>query len=264
MMANEMVKSQGDKVQAIEKTLLGTLPSLTQLMPSGILTKPDLFVRCVVIAMRQTPGLGECDPLSIVLSTAQACALGLPPNTSLGLSYLVPFKGKCQLIPGYKGLIRLAENSGAVKSITARVVFNFDEYAVEFGLDEKLYHKPGDGERTDQNVVGAYAIATLADGEKKFEWMYKREIDAIKARSNSGEKGPWVTDYAEMCKKTAIRRLCKTLPLSEEKETHRHLGRALEIQAASEVGDDPFAFLELPEDAGVSVKPKTLAERASQ
>jgi len=263
-MANEMVKSQGDKVQAIESTLIKTLPSLTQLMLSSVLAKPDLFVRCVVIAMRQTPGLGECDPLSIVLSTAQACALGLPPNTPLGLSYLVPFKGKCQLIPGYKGLIRLAKNSGEVTSISARVVFAFDAYEVEFGLNERMVHRPGDGERTDQNVVGAYAVATLANGEKKFEWMTKREIDAIRARSSSGEKGPWVTDYAEMCKKTAIRRLCKTLPLSEENESHRKLGRALEIQAKSESGEDPFAFLDLPEDASASAKPKTLAERASQ
>jgi hypothetical protein len=46
--------------------------------------------------------------------------------------------------------------------------------------------------------------------------MTKREIDGIKNRSQSGNSGPWVTDYTEMAKKTVIKRLLKLADLSPE------------------------------------------------
>ena len=46
--------------------------------------------------------------------------------------------------------------------------------------------------------------------------LTKDEIDGIRKRSRSGNNGPWVTDYNEMAKKTAFRRLAKWLPLSAE------------------------------------------------
>jgi hypothetical protein len=46
--------------------------------------------------------------------------------------------------------------------------------------------------------------------------MTKAEVDAIRKRSRAGSSGPWVTDYAEMARKTVVRRLAKYLPLSVE------------------------------------------------
>ena len=46
--------------------------------------------------------------------------------------------------------------------------------------------------------------------------MTKADIDKIRFRSKSKDKGPWITDYAEMCKKTVIRRHAKLVPLSVE------------------------------------------------
>ncbi len=46
--------------------------------------------------------------------------------------------------------------------------------------------------------------------------MTKPEIDAIRKRSRASGSGPWVTDYAEMARKTVVRRLFKYLPASPE------------------------------------------------
>jgi recombinational DNA repair protein RecT len=53
--------------------------------------------------------------------------------------------------------------------------------------------------------------------------MSRRQIDAIRARSRAKSDGPWVTDYPEMARKTAIRRLTKFLPMSIELATAVHL-----------------------------------------
>jgi recombinational DNA repair protein RecT len=46
--------------------------------------------------------------------------------------------------------------------------------------------------------------------------MSRAEVEGIRARSKAGAKGPWVTDWSEMAKKTIFRRLSKWLPLSAE------------------------------------------------
>jgi recombination protein RecT len=50
----------------------------------------------------------------------------------------------------------------------------------------------------------------------KHEVMTRDEIDSIRKRSKSGSSGPWVTDFAEMAKKTVFRRASKWIPLSSE------------------------------------------------
>lgn len=265
-MSTALVTEQKPAIVVIEDTITSALPKLRQLMPSQLLDKPDIFLRSVMMAMRQTPALVTCTPQSIIISVAQACALGLPPNTPLGLSYLVPFKEQCQLIPGYKGLIRLAIQSGEVVDVQPRVVYEGQPFKIKYGLIEDIDHEPTLVDFSDDKIVGAYAVAKLANGEKKFDFMYKQEIDKIRARSMAakGSSSPWHTDYAEMAKKTVIKRLCKTLPLSEEKDSHRKLGKAIQLQERDEMGLDPLAA-DIAEVFGdtESKAPKSLAEKAS-
>lgn len=263
-MSGAIVKDKQDVAANVERALVATMPKLSELLPSHVLKNKDVFLRITATAMKLNPDLAECSALSIVLSVAQACSIGLVPNTPLGLGYLVPFAKTCQFIVGYKGLIRLATQSGEVAKIDARPVFAQDHLDLAYGLVERLEHVPKEGDRTEQSMVGVYAIATLTNGEKKFEYLTKKEVDAIRARAKAGTKGPWVTDYIEMARKTAIRRLCKTLPLSEESLQHKSLGRALQIQGQNEVGDDMLGDLmpEFADEAPSTPVKGSLAEKA--
>jgi len=69
------------------------------------------------------------------------------------------------------------------------------------------------------------------------------QINAIRNR-NGTRNGPWATDFAEMARKTVVRRLCKSLPLSTE--IAGGLVGALEAQRRSE-NDEPADYGELPE-----------------
>lgn len=227
-----IVRGPAQRLDTLKKAFESSKASIAAVLPRHI--TPDRLIRIVTSACSRTPELLDCDPRSVVLATAQAAALGLEPNTPLGLSYLVPFKKQAQFIPGYRGLIRLAIQSGEVQSIQARTVHERDICEIEYGTNQRLVHTPYMGSDGAGDAIAFYAVAELKNGSKLFEFMTRAEIDALRRRSKASNDGPWVTDYDEMAKKTVIRRLCKTLPLSEEK-----LARSLEHQARAESGDGP-------------------------
>lgn len=226
--------------------------SLAAVMPKHL--TPDRLLKITLSAASRTPALLDCTPESVLLAVMQCAQLGLEPNTPLGLAYLIPFdntktrRKECQFIPGYRGLVKLAHQSGDIADLRSRVVYEGDEFHVEYGLTEKLVHVPAmsSGKR---EIIAAYAVATLKSSAiPHIEVMTRAEIDAIRSRSRSGNSGPWSTDFAEMARKTLIRRICKGLPLSVE------LGVALNAQAVAESGDAPD-FGELADVVGMSELP---------
>ena len=74
----------------------------------------DKFLRVGITALQQSPSLLSADRNSLLASFFTAAQLGLLPDAQLGEAYFVPFKGKVQLIPGYRGLLtRLLSRQGA-------------------------------------------------------------------------------------------------------------------------------------------------------
>lgn len=150
--------------------------------------------------------------------------MGLEPNTALGHAYLVPFKNRkqertdCQLIIGYKGLIDLARRSGNIISIAAHEVCEQDYFEWEYGIDEKLSHRPAPGDRG--KVIYFYAIAHMKDGGHAFEVMSRQDVEIVMRSSQSGGRyGPWKDHFIPMGRKTVVRSLAKWLPLSIEVAT---------------------------------------------
>jgi recombination protein RecT len=181
----------------------------------------DRLLRVAMTAIMRTPKLLECDQQSLLGAIMQAAQLGLEPDGVLGHAYLVPFKGKVTLIAGYKGLIDLARRSGAVVSIQAHVVYEADEFDYSYGLQDCLRHKPALRDRG--RPIAAYAAAVLKDGGHAFEVMSVEDVNAIrdnsqgyKAAKQYGGDSPWDSNWDEMARKTAVRRLAKYLPISVE------------------------------------------------
>ncbi len=184
----------------------------------------DRLARIATTEIRRTPMLARCDQTSFLGAIMQCAQLGLEPGGALGHAYLLPFnnrKKNCievQFIVGYRGMIDLARRSGQIVSLSARAVNENDEFSYEYGLDEKLHHKPyekGDPGR----LTHVYAVAKLKDGGVQFEVMSIEQVNAIRTQSKSKDNGPWVTHFEEMAKKTVIRRLFKYLPVSIELQT---------------------------------------------
>lgn len=185
---------------------------------------PDRFIRVAITAITRTPKLAQCDQASFFGALLTLSQFGLEPDGRR--AHLIPFENRkrgvteCQLIIDWKGLVELAMRSGLVSNLHADVVREGDDFGYSAGRITK--HVPhfirvDTGKPTAAgSIIAAYATAEFKDGSSKSELLSIVEIDGIRARSRAGQSGPWVTDYPEMAKKTAFRRLSKWLPLSPE------------------------------------------------
>ncbi|AMU78475.1 RecT-like DNA pairing protein [Mycobacterium phage SkinnyPete] len=213
-MSSNAVVRQSPKAKTLAKLINEMRPELAKALPRHI--TPERMARIAITVVRQTPALANCTPESFLGALLTASQLGLEPGPT-GEAYFVPYKQVCQFIPGYRGLIKLARNSGQVKDIYAEVIYENDKFEYTLGLDRTIKeHTPPPLGQDRGEPVGAYAAAELTTGAKPFVVMSLAEIEAIRSRSMAAKNGPWVTDWAEMAKKTTIRRLAKWLPLSAE------------------------------------------------
>lgn len=183
----------------------------------------DRFRRLLLTAANTTPALFDCDPRSFLAAGVACAQMGLEPNDPRGLAYLLPFNDKrrgkvVQLIIGYRGMIELARRSGQVTAVNAEVVYAGDQFSYELGLYRDLkHHRDDDGDEDPTTITHAYAVAQIG-GDRMFEVVTRRQIERTRdASQGSGSQfSPWRTHFAEMARKTALRRLCKLLPQTAE------------------------------------------------
>lgn len=192
-------------------------PSISALLPKHL--SPERLIRIAIIAAQRQPELMECTSTSILNCVIKASELGIETIGPGGL-WLVPFRNKktghkeATPIIDYRALIAITRRSQYVRNIDVGVVYEKDQFDYQQGTVSKIFHKRHIG-KDRGDILCFYAFAKLANGEVKAEIMGKDEVDIIRSRSRAASDGPWVTDYAQMGKKTVIKRLCNYLPLNE-------------------------------------------------
>jgi recombination protein RecT len=200
-------------VNTLKNLLAASKQQLADVLPKHM--TPERVMKVALIAFNKTPKLLECTIESVLQSIMQAAALGLDPGGALGSAYLVPYGNTCTLIPGYRGLIDLARRSGEIASISAEVVYKGDKFVYRKGTDPVLLHEPDYmAEQRDDDIIGSYMVAHLKDGGTHVEFMNRQQIEKIRKGSKAGNFGPWKDHLSEMCRKTAVRRGVKYLPIS--------------------------------------------------
>jgi recombination protein RecT len=199
---------------------------------------PERIIKVVLNSFSKSPKLMECTGVSIFRSVLASVELGLEPGGATQQAYLVPFGRECTLIIGYRGLVELSYRSGLVASVNTGAVYEGDVFEEEGGLEPKLRHVKGNGDRMDSLLTNVYAVVKLKDGGMVYDSMNRKEVDAIRKRSRAGNDGPWVTDYAQMARKTVLRRALKLAPVSVE------LARALALENAVDAGETTRGILD--------------------
>lgn len=218
--ADNQLSDQHGEPKNMKQWIKTMEPQIAKALPSVITA--ERFTRMALTAISTNPKLANCTPQSFMGALMNAAQLGLEPNTPLGQAYLIPFKNgktgnlETQFQIGYKGLVDLAHRSGEFTNIYAKEVYEKDEFTYEYGLEPNLVHKPYTGDDRGQ-VILYYAIFKLVNGGFGFEVMSVADVTAhAKKFSQSFNNGPWRTNFDEMAKKTALKKVLKYAPIKTD------------------------------------------------
>ena len=202
--------SQVAVINEVRSAIERMSPQFKAALPAHV--NVDKFVRVTLTAVQTNPNLLEADRRTLFAAATKAAQMGLLPDGREGA--IVTFKGQAQWMPMVAGIMKLVRNSGEISTWSVQAVYENDTFDFCLGDEEHITHKPNLSNRG--KLIAVYSIVTMKDGEKSREVMSVEDVNQIRARSRSGNSGPWQTDFAEMAKKTVVRRHAKRLPLSTD------------------------------------------------
>jgi recombination protein RecT len=232
------------------------LPSMQEQLKSALPphVTVEKFLRVAMTALQQNPDLLKYDRNSLFAAVVTSAQLGLLPDAQLGEAYFVPFKGKVTLVPGYRGLLKLARQ-GDIGFVEAELIHVNDRTTYVLGDDSRLECIVNWEDRGP--IKAGYAVAKYRDGGIAARVvMTKAEIDDIRARSQNANGPAWSENYAEMAKKTVLRRLAKLLPLSTTannafrlSELHEEMAKGGRVIEGQVIEDEEAPKQPMPEMA---------------
>lgn len=198
------------------------------------------FTSAIITAVEQTPQIANCTYESVMSAGLKCVNYDFLPGGDLGDAYLIPFGNRCTVMLGYKGLIRLAQRSGKVKTLNMGVVREGQTVSTDFISGEVTVG--GVPKSPDADALGYFAFIRLAgSGFEKTEYMTKQEAVAhaeryakssfdaatlakyetyLKTGEGMSEEevsklGVYYTNFDQMAQKNVMRRLLlRWAPLS--------------------------------------------------
>jgi recombination protein RecT len=251
-----------ERRSTIEDLLKKNKEKLLMALPKHL--TPEKLIGTVLTSFQRNPKLLECTQSSLLGAIWTAAQLGLNPNGLLGEGYLQPYRNnrrgvtECQFIPGYRGYIKLAYQSGQVQTFQAECVYENDHFVYEKGLNQKLEHIPSKPPRG--LLIAVYVIVRLNNGGVLFDMMYKEDVELIRLASPGKDSPSWENHYDEMAKKTVCRRISKITPVSTELETAAGLDEKAELLGESQRTDLALLDVDLSSDINQEIEQTTAIE----
>ena len=159
--------------------------------------------------------LASAHPDSIRNALILVANSGLTLNPMLKLAYLVPRwnsnagRLECHLEPSYKGLIRVARDSGAIDVAVTELVYEHDEFSWVDRFSKPIHNfDPFAGSRGE--LKGGYCMARRPDGSYICTPVNMTLINKVKALSKGGVWNSWME---QMVSKSIIRQAFKDWPI---------------------------------------------------
>lgn len=183
-------------------------------LPNG--GNPSRIIQAAVFQITNNPALANCTAKSVIGCVLNASLLGM--NASLKQCFFIPYGDQATFQLSYTGLIALARRSGMVLDVYANVVRKKDRFEVTQGTDRKIVHVPDMTDESEE-FTAAYAVIKYANGGTEFAVMTAGQIEKRRMKSKTQKGAPsgvWAEWKEEMWKKTVLRALLKTAPLSDE------------------------------------------------
>ncbi len=217
---------QQSPIQVLRGMLEGPMKTeISKALPKDI--DPDRFIRTVVTAVQMNPKLLEADRRSLFASCMKAAQDGLMPDGREAVLNIYSTKVKnpggdywvdmVQFLPMVRGLLKAIRNSGEVASVDAAAVYERDHFRFVRGDDPRIEHEPYLGAEEAGDVVAAYVIVKLVNGETHREVMSKRDIEKVREASKAPNGPGWSKWYDQFAIKSVVKRAYKLLPSSSDR-----------------------------------------------
>lgn len=201
----------------------------------------DRLFGIALASWRKTPDLRKCTALSIVDSLRTAAVLGLEVNVD-GEAYLIPYndwkakKMVCTLVPGWKGLTGIVNNTGRA-TVWTEAVYEGDDFKLTLGDNPSIRHEPGPNYKDESKVTWAYACGKVNGTEKPVidAWPMPR-ILAHRDKHNKVKGAHYSFNNLEMyARKVPLLQVLKYMP----KSITPLLAAAITASHAAEGGRNP-------------------------
>lgn len=189
----------------------------------------DRMARLALTAFSSNADMQRCEFRTIASSLMTAGALGLEPGVN-GAGYLIPYKGTCTFVPGWKGLVDLVSRSGRA-TVWTGAVFEGDDFQYALGDRPFVMHKPGD--ETDPNkLTHVYAIGRVngSDFPVIEVWSMRKVWKHRDALNKQGNKHYSFRHPEMYARKVPLLQVLKYMPSSIE------VANAIAVSEAAESG----------------------------
>lgn len=227
---------------------------------------PEFYTRALLNAVTRNPDLAKCTRESFIKCAMDLSAAGLTPDGRRA-HLIARWNSKkshyeCTYIIDYKGLCELVVNSGWIcnaEKVCENDFFEIRDMMCRHGIDPRRPRGP---------VIGYWAMMKHPDGREIHEWVSSEEVKKIYDRFHSDDGfSPWKTDYDEMGKKTALRRITKKAKLSAEASQvidaeYERVDRTVKVVAAKSMSDALADHLSGHIEAAAEPEPVVEAEVA--
>lgn len=198
-------KKQNSPIQSMYSFFESKREMIIKGLTSNI--SPDKFMVTCYNLLLINPDIASCDKMSVLNAINRSAQMGLSPDPLRGEAYFIPRSNRCTFQIGYKGLIKIAVASNAIKLIQCFAVHENEHLIMRAGEKPDYIISRGDkGE-----LEGFLCIVKLGTDEWDFEYMTVSEINNIRDKFKATDV-VWSKNYNEMAKKTVIKRLLKRIP----------------------------------------------------
>lgn len=209
------------EIVPIDKMLFGWKEHFSKQNSFGLKFETEcLFAKQQLLKNDYTLRAAQANQNSLKAAILNVAAIGISLNPSSAHAYLVPRDGAICLDISYRGLVKLATDSGAIEWAKAVLVYEGDTFkwkgpAIPPEHEADVFAKDRiDASDPLKNLKGGYCLAKLATGEYMVDIMTADEILAVRD-SSKAKNGPWRGVWAgEMAKKTLVKRASKSWPQS--------------------------------------------------
>lgn len=239
-MSNSVSTTQKNPVAEFSRFMDKFKPQMALALPKHL--NADRMARLALTAFSSNLDLQNCTPNSIAASIMTASQLGLEPGIN-GQGFLIPYKATCTFVPGWKGLVDIANRSGRC-TVWTGAVFEGDDFDYALGDNPFIRHRPGD-EDDPAKLTHVYAVGRVkgADVPVLEVWTIRKVWKHRDKYNKVGNRHYSFREQEMYARKVPLLQVLKYMPSSIE------LSNALAISNAAEEGrgatiDGSFVILD--------------------